>query len=175
MNARQKDGGYGTFNNPEMLFQQNYQHLKEYCLIRNITYIDKMFPPDNMSIGLGKLHPDYLAQVKWLRPSESTLNSSFSILPLTLRDAEAMRDFTGGVHICIQLLEPSSDLWKLLCRAGQSKTFMSCCTIPKEEATTGTTFPNGLVPGHAYTVTGLKEVINFQAASVVLLWHRWKG
>ncbi|MED6256308.1 hypothetical protein ATANTOWER_023707 [Ataeniobius toweri] len=72
MNARQKDGGYGTFNNPEMLFQQNYQHLKEYCLIRNITYIDEMFPPDNMSIGLGKLDPDYLAQVKWLRPSVRT-------------------------------------------------------------------------------------------------------
>ncbi|XP_047200618.1 calpain-1 catalytic subunit-like isoform X2 [Girardinichthys multiradiatus] len=279
MNARQKDGGYGTFNNPEMLFQQNYQHLKEYCLIKNITYIDEMFPPDNMSIGLGKLDPDYLAQVKWLRPSKIVDNPFFVldgvsrfdfgqgtvgncwflaslgaltfhkdifklVVPLDQtcigkdycglfhfrfwrfgkwvdviiddklptvngkpifarsRDecefwpallekayakvcgsyadmssgtpAEAMRDFTGGVHICIQLLEPSSDLWKLLCRAGHSKTFMSCCTIPKEEATTGTTFPNGLVPGHAYTVTGLKELINQgKVVNLVRLWNPW--
>jgi len=42
--------------------------------------------------------------------------------------AEALVDFTGGVHICIQLSDPSLDLWEMMCRAGQSKSLMGCGT-----------------------------------------------
>lgn len=42
--------------------------------------------------------------------------------------AEAMTDFTGGVHMSIQLSDPPSNLWKLMCRAGQTKSLMSCGT-----------------------------------------------
>lgn len=68
MSARQTQGGYGTFENPERFQQQqDYQKLKEYFLIRNMRFRDDAFPPDNSSIGAGKLKPAELAQVKWLR------------------------------------------------------------------------------------------------------------
>lgn len=42
--------------------------------------------------------------------------------------AEALMDFTGGVHICVQLSNPSPALWELMCRAGKSKSLMCCGT-----------------------------------------------
>ncbi|PWA16563.1 hypothetical protein CCH79_00004323 [Gambusia affinis] len=88
--------------------------------------------------------------------------------------AEAMRDFTGGVHMCIQLSDPCPNLWNLLCRAGRSKTFMSCSSIPKKEATPGDMLPNGLVPGHAYTLTGLKQLQSQETmVNLVRLWNPW--
>lgn len=41
---------------------------------------------------------------------------------------EALVDFTGGVHMCIELQDPPGDLWELMCRAGQSKSLMGCGT-----------------------------------------------
>lgn len=42
--------------------------------------------------------------------------------------AEALVDFTGGVHIYIDLSKPPPDLWEMMCRAGQSKSLMGCGT-----------------------------------------------
>lgn len=42
--------------------------------------------------------------------------------------AEALVDFTGGVHIAVNLSEPPSDLWDLMSRAAQSKSLMGCGT-----------------------------------------------
>lgn len=42
--------------------------------------------------------------------------------------AEALMDFTGGVHMCVQLGSPPQNLWELMCRAGQSKSLMGCGT-----------------------------------------------
>lgn len=42
--------------------------------------------------------------------------------------AEALVDFTGGVHMCIDLSKPPLNLWELMCRAGQSKSLMGCGT-----------------------------------------------
>lgn len=42
--------------------------------------------------------------------------------------AEAMMDFTGGVHMCIQLSDPPQNLWELMCRSGNSSTLMGCGT-----------------------------------------------
>lgn len=42
--------------------------------------------------------------------------------------AEALVDFTGGVHIYIDLSKPPTDLWEMMCRAGQSKSLMGCGT-----------------------------------------------
>uniref|UniRef100_A0A669BSI6 Calpain catalytic domain-containing protein n=1 Tax=Oreochromis niloticus TaxID=8128 RepID=A0A669BSI6_ORENI len=42
--------------------------------------------------------------------------------------SEAMMDFTGGVHVCVQLSDTSSDVWGLICRAGKSNTLMGCGT-----------------------------------------------
>uniref|UniRef100_A0A671WPN3 Zgc:136872 n=1 Tax=Sparus aurata TaxID=8175 RepID=A0A671WPN3_SPAAU len=87
--------------------------------------------------------------------------------------SEALVDFTGGVHICINLSDPPPNLWELMCRAGKSKSLIGCGT-PQGETSANTVLPNGLVQGHAYTVTGVKEVISQgQIVNLVRLWNPW--
>lgn len=69
LNAWSKTKGVGTISNPEGFLNQNFQELKQYCLVNGVLYIDEMFPPDRRSIGEGILSPPDLAKVMWLRPS----------------------------------------------------------------------------------------------------------
>uniref|UniRef100_A0A3P9NGG0 Zgc:136872 n=1 Tax=Poecilia reticulata TaxID=8081 RepID=A0A3P9NGG0_POERE len=86
---------------------------------------------------------------------------------------EAMVDFTGGVHMSVQLSEPPADLWELMCRAGQARSLMGCGT-PQGETSANTVLPNGLVQGHAYAVTGVREVLSrAKAERLVRLWNPW--
>ncbi|XP_023116948.2 calpain-2 catalytic subunit-like [Amphiprion ocellaris] len=277
INARHLKDGYGTVSNPLKHDNQDFQQLKQYCLIRKVRYIDEMFPPDRRSIGQGILSPSELKRVEWLRPGRIVSNPSFvvdgvsrfdfgqgivgncwflaSIGALTFQDyilgqvvpleqsfdddycglfhfrfwrfgrwvdvviddklptingrlifvhstdpnefwpallekayakvcgsysdmnagtpAEALVDFTGGVHICIQLSEPPPNLWELMCRAGQSKSLMGCGT-EQGETSANTVLPNGLVQGHAYTVTGVKQMMSQgQLVNLVRLWNPW--
>ncbi|OWK53576.1 Calpain-14 [Lonchura striata] len=68
--------------------------------------------------------------------------------------SEALVDFTGGVNTRIKLAEAPPDLWHILTRATYSTSLMGCQTH------LGTTkvLKNGLVAGHAYTVTGIRKV-----------------
>ncbi|RLW06951.1 hypothetical protein DV515_00004125, partial [Chloebia gouldiae] len=68
--------------------------------------------------------------------------------------SEALVDFTGGVNTRIKLAEAPPDLWDILTRATYSTSLMGCQTH------LGTTkvLKNGLVAGHAYTVTGIRRV-----------------
>ncbi|XP_030574695.1 calpain-1 catalytic subunit-like isoform X2 [Archocentrus centrarchus] len=277
ISARHMKDGYGTVTNPERFLNQDFHQMKQYCLIRQVRYIDEMFPPDRNSVGSGILKPSDLARVVWLRPGKIVPNPSFvvdgvsrfdfgqglvgncwflaSIGALTFQNhilgqvvpleqnfdenycglfhfrfwrfgrwvdvviddklptidgrlifvhsrdptefwpallekayakvcgsytdmnagtpAEALVDFTGGVHICINLANPPPNLWEMMCRAGQSKSLMGCGT--QQGATSANTvLPNGLVQGHAYTVTGVKEVMSReQIVNLVRLWNPW--
>ncbi|XP_073340053.1 calpain-1 catalytic subunit-like [Pagrus major] len=87
--------------------------------------------------------------------------------------SEALVDFTGGVHVCINLSDPPPNLWELMCRAGKSKSLIGCGT-PQGDTSANTVLPNGLVQGHAYAVTGVKEVISRgQTVNLVRLWNPW--
>ncbi|XP_044022793.1 calpain-1 catalytic subunit-like [Siniperca chuatsi] len=277
LETRNKQNGYGCVANPEKFLNQDFQELKQYCLIRGVRYIDKMFPPDRNSIGEGILSPSDLARVVWLRPAKIAPNPSFildgvsrfdfgqgllgncwflaSIGALTFQNdvfgqvvpleqtfdenycglfhfrfwrfgrwvdvviddklptingrlifvnskdqnefwpallekayakvcgsytdmsagspSEAMMDFTGGVHMCIRLSDPPPNLWELMYRAGQSKSLMSCGT-PQGETPANTVLPNGLVQGHAYTVTGVKQTMSQgKLVNLVRLWNPW--
>ncbi|KAM4541635.1 calpain-1 catalytic subunit-like [Odontesthes bonariensis] len=87
--------------------------------------------------------------------------------------SEAMRDFTGGVYMSIQLSKPPSELWELLCRAGASGTLMSCGT-QNGETSDNSVMPNGLVQGHSYTVTGFSQVTSQgKPVCLVRLWNPW--
>uniref|UniRef100_A0A3P9DJH4 Zgc:136872 n=1 Tax=Maylandia zebra TaxID=106582 RepID=A0A3P9DJH4_9CICH len=68
---------------------------------------------------------------------------------MPMNKLHAMMDFTGG-------------MWGLICRAGKSNTLMGCV------------LPNGLVQGHAYTVTGVKELISQgKLVKLIRLWNPW--
>ncbi|XP_068436937.1 calpain-1 catalytic subunit-like [Clinocottus analis] len=277
LNARKMKDGFGTFTNPERFNNQDFEQLKQYCQIRQVRYIDEMFPPDRRSIGEGVLSPSDLMRVTWNRPRKIVSNPCFevdgisrfdfgqgmlgncwilsSIGALTFQSvilkqvvppeqrfdedycgifhfrfwrfgkwvdvviddklptidgnlifvhsknptefwpallekayakvcgsysdmnagtpAEALVDFTGGVHICIDLKEPPKDLWEMMCRAGQSKSLMGCGT-PQGETSANTVLPNGIVQGHAYAVTGVKTTLSQgQQVNLVRLWNPW--
>ncbi|XP_051578860.1 calpain-2 catalytic subunit-like [Myxocyprinus asiaticus] len=95
------------------------------------------------------------------------------------RVSEALKDFTGGVHIYYKLKKAPADLWNLMDRAVNAKALMGCSTLPGE--TSEHTLPNGIVQGHAYTVTGVFKVISegnpVQLVRVLNPWGRveWTG
>lgn len=72
ISARHSKDGYGTVSNPEKFLNQDFQQLKEYCVIRRVRFIDDMFPPDHRSIGRDVLQPADLVRVEWVRPSVSS-------------------------------------------------------------------------------------------------------
>ncbi|XP_075879553.1 calpain-1 catalytic subunit-like isoform X1 [Nelusetta ayraudi] len=277
INARQKKNGIGTISNPEKFLNQDFQQMKQYCQIKNVRYIDEMFPPDRRTIGQGVLSPEELKRVQWCRPSIISNNPCFTVDGISRFDfgqgligncwflasigaltfqkyileqvvpldqnfdesycgifhfrfwrfgrwvdvviddklptldgrlifvhskhpnefwpallekayakvcgsysdmnagtpAEALVDFTGGVHISVNLSEPPSDLWDLMSRAAQSKSLMGCGT-PQGETSDNTVLPNGLVQGHAYTVTGVRPMMSRgQIVTLVRLWNPW--
>ncbi|KAL8185564.1 UNVERIFIED_CONTAM: Calpain-14 [Gekko kuhli] len=68
--------------------------------------------------------------------------------------SEALVDFTGGVNITIKLAEAPPDLWDILTRATYSRSLIGCEThLGKTRV-----LENGLVAGHAYTMTGIRKV-----------------
>lgn len=84
--------------------------------------------------------------------------------------SEALVDFTGGVNTRIKLAEAPPDLWNILTRATYSRSLMGCQTH------LGTTkvLKNGLVAGHAYTVTGIRKVTcQYGPESLVRLRNPW--
>lgn len=72
LEARSKQSGHGSPDDPEKFLHQDYEQLKQYCLIQGLRYIDERFPPDRSSIGPGVLSPSDLARVVWLRPTVSS-------------------------------------------------------------------------------------------------------
>ncbi|XP_061107062.1 calpain-1 catalytic subunit-like [Conger conger] len=277
VNERYKKDGRGTAENPDKFLDQDFEYLREYCLIRGMRYIDDMFPPDRTSIGPGILTPEEMERVEWVRPGKAvqdpylfvdgvsrfdfsqgavgncwflasigaltfqqhilkkvlptdqgfqkdyagifhfrfwrfgkwvdvviddklpTLNGNFFFVhsktpnefwPALLEKAyakvcgsyadmnsgdvsEALMDFTGGIHMTFQLKDVPSDLWALMHRAAKSKSLMGCGT-PQGETSANTVLPNGIVQGHAYTVTGVTKVTsNGRPVNLVRLWNPW--
>ncbi|XP_040207252.1 calpain-14 isoform X1 [Rana temporaria] len=68
--------------------------------------------------------------------------------------SEALVDFTGGVNMTIKLEQAPVDLWQIMVRAAYSGSLMGCQTKAGPERV----LENGLVAGHAYTVTGIRKV-----------------
>ncbi|KAF1470099.1 Calpain-14, partial [Pygoscelis antarcticus] len=96
--------------------------------------------------------------------------------------SEALVDFTGGVNIRIKLAAAPPDLWDILTRATYTRSLMGCQTH------LGVSFPsvslpciqaakvlkNGLVAGHAYTVTGIRKVTcQYGPENLVRLRNPW--
>ncbi|NWS57867.1 CAN14 protein, partial [Chunga burmeisteri] len=96
--------------------------------------------------------------------------------------SEALVDFTGGVNIRINLAAAPPDLWHILTRATYSRSLMGCQThlgsffpsvsLPCIQATK--VLKNGLVAGHAYTVTGIRKVTcQYGPENLVRLRNPW--
>ncbi|NXM41327.1 CAN14 protein, partial [Gymnorhina tibicen] len=96
--------------------------------------------------------------------------------------SEALVDFTGGVNTRIKLAEAPPDLWDILTRATYSRSLMGCQThlgvyFPSVSLScmqTTKVLKNGLVAGHAYTVTGIRRVTcQYGPENLVRLRNPW--
>ncbi|XP_043836934.1 calpain-14 [Dromiciops gliroides] len=67
--------------------------------------------------------------------------------------SEAFLDFTGGVTATIELAKAPSNLWDILTRVTSKRSLIGCQTHSGERI-----LDNGLVDGHAYTLTGMRKV-----------------
>ncbi|XP_019909411.2 calpain-1 catalytic subunit isoform X2 [Esox lucius] len=87
--------------------------------------------------------------------------------------SEAMMDFTGGVYITFKLADAPPNLWNLLFRAAKCNSLMGCETPPGE--TPGNTVaPNGLVRGHAYTLTGIIQLMSKgRPVNLIRVYNPW--
>ncbi|NXL94388.1 CAN14 protein, partial [Alectura lathami] len=97
--------------------------------------------------------------------------------------SEALVDFTGGVNVRIKLAAAPPGLWGILTRATYSRSLMGCQThlgkayfpsvsLPCTQATK--VLKNGLVAGHAYTVTGIRKVTcQYGPENLVRLRNPW--
>ncbi|XP_067841422.1 calpain-14-like [Heptranchias perlo] len=88
--------------------------------------------------------------------------------------SEALVDFTGGIKSLVSLKNPPSDLWKMLKRAVELGSFMGCHTPSlkgREQV-----LANGLVLTHAYSVTGVEEVLyKNRTEELVRVRNPWGG
>ncbi|KAM9316884.1 calpain-13-like [Gastrophryne carolinensis] len=87
--------------------------------------------------------------------------------------SEALVDFTGGVQMGFNLSKPPPDLGEIVI-AGAKSACLGGCTTPGELRSGNPELQNGLVQGHAYTVTDAKQVdYNNSTEDIVRLWNPW--
>uniref|UniRef100_A0A8C2K036 Si:ch211-202f3.3 n=1 Tax=Cyprinus carpio TaxID=7962 RepID=A0A8C2K036_CYPCA len=87
------------------------------------------------------------------------------------RVSEALLDFTGGVHMHYELKTAPTDLWEIMHRAYQSGVLMGCET---PAGVSKNRLPNGIVVGHAYTVTKVYQVMSGRnPVKLVRLFNPW--
>uniref|UniRef100_G3RA43 Calpain-3 n=1 Tax=Gorilla gorilla gorilla TaxID=9595 RepID=G3RA43_GORGO len=81
---------------------------------------------------------------------------------------EAMEDFTGGVTEFFEVRDAPSDMYKIMKKAIERGSLMGCSIDTIIPVQYETRMACGLVRGHAYSVTGLDEVL-FKGEKVKLV------
>ena len=83
--------------------------------------------------------------------------------------SEAMEDFTGGVTEIFDIKKPPNDFYKLLMKA-QARQSLMCCSIEAKPNEIEAKLDNGLIKGHAYTITALRKVRYYTCFSMQLVF-----
>nr|XP_009291546.1 calpain-1 catalytic subunit-like isoform X1 [Danio rerio] len=87
--------------------------------------------------------------------------------------SEALMDFTGGTHMYYTLSSAPADLWKIMECAFISKTLIGCGSN-SEGSPEENELLHGIIADHAYTVTGVFEVISEEnPVQLVRLLNPW--
>ncbi|XP_070839561.1 calpain-1 catalytic subunit-like [Chaetodon trifascialis] len=87
--------------------------------------------------------------------------------------SEALKDFSGDVHVTYTLSKSPSDLWDIMDRAFQCRTMMGCCSFSGDKGKQ--IFEQlGVVDGHAFAVTKVKRVESEgTSVNLVRIWNPW--
>ncbi|XP_076800345.1 calpain-9-like isoform X3 [Clavelina lepadiformis] len=94
-----------------------------------------------------------------LEKAYAKLNGSYEALKGG-STTEAMEDFTGGVTEMIDLKDAPSNLFKVMEKSLKKGALMGCAIDTSSAAQREAKLPNGLLMGHAYSVTGLETLRN---------------
>ncbi|XP_073484385.1 calpain-13-like [Aquarana catesbeiana] len=87
--------------------------------------------------------------------------------------SEALVDFTGGVQLDFNLSKPPPDLRDIVLAAARSGSLMGSTTSGNLN-TGNIELQNGIVQGHAYTVTdGLQIDYNNRTEDIIRVWNPW--
>ncbi|XP_009331962.1 PREDICTED: calpain-13 [Pygoscelis adeliae] len=85
--------------------------------------------------------------------------------------SDALVDLTGGVQVQFSLKDPPPDLEEILKAANKSKCLMGCSTSGQSG---NIELRNGIVQGHAYTVTGVAKVRYRNGwKHIIRIWNPW--
>ncbi|XP_074434314.1 calpain-13 [Larus michahellis] len=85
--------------------------------------------------------------------------------------SDALVDLTGGVQVQFSLKDPPSDLEEILKAAAKSQCLMGCSTSGHLR---NIELRNGIVQGHAYTVTGAVKIRYKNGwKHIVRIWNPW--
>uniref|UniRef100_A0A8C5N4R2 Calpain catalytic domain-containing protein n=1 Tax=Leptobrachium leishanense TaxID=445787 RepID=A0A8C5N4R2_9ANUR len=87
--------------------------------------------------------------------------------------SEALVDFTGGVQMNFNLTKPPVDLKDIVLAAARSGS-LGGSTTPGGQQFGNMELQNGLVQGHAYTVTNATQIeYNNRMEDIVQVWNPW--
>ncbi|KAM4041143.1 calpain-13-like [Anomaloglossus baeobatrachus] len=87
--------------------------------------------------------------------------------------SDAMVDFTGGVPMYFNITKSPLELQNVILGAARSGSLMGC-TTPGGLLTGNSELPNGLIKGHAYTVTDSKQIVyKNRLEDIIRIWNPW--
>ncbi|XP_056344106.1 calpain-13 isoform X2 [Oenanthe melanoleuca] len=99
-----------------------------------------------------------------LRGSYQNLNGGYL--------SDALVDLTGGVQVQFSLRDPPPDLEEILKAADRSGCLMGCST--PGQARRNIELRNGIVQGHAYTITGAVKIPYRNGwKHIIRIWNPW--
>ncbi|XP_014732899.1 PREDICTED: calpain-13-like isoform X2 [Sturnus vulgaris] len=86
--------------------------------------------------------------------------------------SDALVDLSGGVQVQFSLQNPPPDLEEILKAADKSRCLMGCST--PGQSTRNIELRNGIVQGHAYTVTGAVKIPYKNGwKHIIRIWNPW--
>ena len=85
------------------------------------------------------------------------LNGSYEALKGG-QSSEALEDFTGGLCLTVVLANAPKNLFNLMLKSSKFKSLMCAAIDAKNAAEIEAKMSNGLVKGHAYTISSVARV-----------------
>ncbi|KAM4695301.1 calpain-9 [Discoglossus pictus] len=102
-----------------------------------------------------------------LEKAYAKLNGSYETLKGG-STVEAMEDFTGGVAEAYETKSAPANFFEIMDKALKRGSMLGCSIDITSSAETEAKTPQGLVKGHAYSITGL-DVVNYRGQKVQLI------